>query len=290
MQGLNGILRGSSALGQPKERGPVVAEPAAGGVCPQCGGRGWVVQRDRGAGSARPCDCRKQQLALQRLEYAGIPDRYQRCRLANFHATHHQPGVRAQLQRALAQSRQYVDAFLRTDGRYCETGLLYVGPPGVGKTHLASAVLAELVTSYPIHGRFVDFTSLLHRLQASFETGAIETKSDILDPIVGAELLVVDELGAQKPTPWVQDILYLLINTRYSRRLPTIFTSNYGLDPVSAPARSLDRGADPEVGGVPLSRRIPASLVSRLCEMARPVLLDGVDDHRREVDSQSLRA
>jgi hypothetical protein len=95
----------------------------------------------------------------------------------------------------------------------------------------------------------------------------------------------------------VRDILYLIINTRYTRRLPTIFTTNSRLEPPqpSAPkagavkprAATLDRGRDPESAAafddtVLLSSRLPAMLVSRLYEMAQPVVLDSVEDFRRE--------
>jgi hypothetical protein len=108
---------------------------------------------------------------------------------------------------------------------------------------------------------------------------------------------VLDELGAQQPTPWIRDVLYLVINTRYSRRLPTIFTTNFRLPAVAgeaAPAKvqSLDRGRDPDRtwdDAAALASRLPAMLVSRLYEMAQPVLLDAVSDFRREQSLQRAR-
>ncbi len=183
-------------------------------------------------------------------------------------------------------------------GRFRESGLLFVGPPGVGKTHLAVGVLVELIERYRVHARFAEFTSLIHQIQATFDPGSPESKREILDPLVGAELLVLDELGAQQPTPWVRDILYLIINHRYTHRLPTIFTTNYLLEPPQAAARpklrgldrgadrGLDRGRDAEPASLPetslLTSRLPAMLVSRLYEMAQPVPLTTIEDFRRE--------
>ena len=110
--------------------------------------------------------------------------------------------------------------------------------------------------------------------------------------MTNAEVLVLDELGAQKPTQFVRETLYLIINDRYSRRLPTIFTSNYFLAEVTSSAeiepQNLDRGPDlrPQRRRELLSERIGEVLVSRLHEMVRPVLLDAVDDYRREFRSQ----
>lgn len=249
-------------------------EALDGGVCPICEGRGWVVEADGKAGTARPCECQKLNAAGLRLAAAGIPPRYKGCRFANFNP-------RQRLVQALAVSRRYVDEFLAEDGRFRESGLLYVGPPGVGKTHLAVAVLAEVIQRYGVRGRFVDFTSFIFQIQSTFDPGSAESKHDVLDPVLDAELLVLDELGAQKPTAWVNDTLYYILNTRYTRRLPTLFTTNYRLE---GPAEtvSLDRGADPASGQerVPLAWRIPAMLVSRLHEMAQPVMVEA-DDYRR---------
>jgi DNA replication protein DnaC len=251
-------------------------------LCSRCGGRGWVVEADGGAGVARPCECRDEAAAARLLEAAGIPPRYRGCKLDNFQVN--LQGAKPQLMRALDVARRYVDNFV-AEGGFRESGLVFVGPPGAGKTHLATAVLAEVVRRYRVRGRFVDFTSLLHQIQSTFDPGSPESKREVLDPVVGAELLVLDELGAQKATPWVTDILYLVINSRYTRRLPTLFTTNYRLDPPAggAPGPSLDRGPDPETGGFGLlASRISPMLVSRLHEMAQPVLLTAAGDFRRE--------
>ncbi|MGE5233276.1 MAG: ATP-binding protein [Acidobacteriota bacterium] len=260
-------------------------EATASAVCPICEGRGWIVEPDGKAGTARPCECQKRGAGELRLTAAGIPPRYQACRFTNFRTS--MGGGRASLLEALSGSQRYVDEFLRPDGRFCETGLLYIGPPGVGKTHLAAAVLAEVIQRYGVRGRFVDFTSLIFQIQSTFDPGSPESKHDVLDPVVGAELLVLDELGAQKPTAWVTDTLYYILNARYTRRLPTLFTTNYRLE--GAPqAVSLDRGADSTSAPEMLSARIPAMLISRLYEMARPLRIDS-SDYRKMIAGQQLR-
>jgi DNA replication protein DnaC len=227
------------------------------------------------------------------LAAAGIPARYQHCKLANFHVSSSSSRVDKQLSQARQAAEQYVEGFLQEGGGFRQSGLLFVGPPGAGKTHLAVAVLSELVERYRISGRFVEFTSLIHQIQSTFDPDSEESQRQILGPLSSAELLVLDELGTQKPTPWVQEILYLIINGRYTRRRPTLFTTNYRLEPLKmAPAprlkpSSLDRGRDPEPGReievtALLSTRLSPMLVSRLYEMAQPVALDAVEDFRRE--------
>ena len=281
-------------------------------VCPDCHGRGWKVTADGGAGAAVPCDCRKRDRAREYLGQAGIPERYRRCRLANFQTAHRNPGVHGRLQRALAISQRYVDSFFDpAENHFAETGLIYIGIPGTGKTHLAVAVLASLIETYRIRGRFIDFTALIHQIQSTFDPSSAESKHQILDPIISAEALVLDELGAQKPTEFVMNTLYLIINTRYLRRLPTIFTTNYRLElptagakPAAEPPRhaalASDAHAARQIGRresgaaradeprhpvnpfADLRERISSLLVSRLYEMAQPVEMPSWD-FRREV-------
>ena len=276
--------------------------PAAADVCPDCLGTGWAIERDGGAGVARPCECRKRLRQQELLARSGIPERYRACRLTSFETETPDSGVREALLEAEAISRQYVDTFFDpVSRRYAEGGLVFVGRPGCGKTHLASAILTKCIQRYGVRGRFVDFTTLVHQIQATFDPSSPASKHEVLDPVIGTELLVLDELGAQKPSEWVMNTLYLIINTRYTERRPTLFTTNFrlgsgrdrGQQPADLVSDQAVAGANPTYRSssrLPirddydpdlLSTRISSALVSRLHQMARPVVLPD-RDYRRE--------
>ena len=156
-----------------------------------------------------------------------------------------------------------LDEFLSLDGR----GLVFVGAVGVGKTHLAVAILRELIERYQVRGLFYQFGALLRQIQDSYNPISQTSELKVLEPVFEADVLVLDELGASKPTDWVRDTMMQIINTRYNDKRLTIFTTNY------SDVRSNDKL---EI----LEDRIGSALRSRLYEMCKTVIIEG-DDYRK---------
>ena len=248
-------------------------------VCERCGGRGWILEDDGGPGTAVACACQAESVVPRLLAMAGIPERYRGCTFRSFSTVNTDAGQRDQLVEAKARSERYVDEFLTEEG-FTEEGLLFTGPNGVGKTHLAVAVLASLIERYRVHALFADCTALIHGVQSTFEPGSQRAKRDVLEPILGAEILLLDDLGAHKGSDWVSEIFYLIFNERYARRRPTLVTTNLRLESADEEPRSLDGADMKKTLRAPMSQRLPASVVSRLHQMTRPIQIE-VDDFRK---------
>jgi DNA replication protein DnaC len=228
-------------------------------TCARCNGSGWIPL----AGDSlrvEPCGCQGDLRRRQRIAASNIPRRYYpHCTLETFYDKNN-----AVLKSARNRVHEFVDAWPMTiDGR----GLLLMGGCGAGKTHLAVAALVEIIHSgKPGRVLFSNFQDLIQEIQASFDPDAAVGKAEILRPLLEADLLVLDELGSQKPTQFVQDVLYYVINSRYNTERTTIFTTNYY--------------DDASVEGQRLQDRVGDRLRSRLHEMTELISIKGVPDHR----------
>ena len=217
---------------------------------------------------ARPCTCRSRQSQGRFLKAARIPVRYAACSLDNY--------------RCSANSSADI-AFrfacrLVLDYPAVDRGLLFMGPAGVGKTHLAVAILKGLIGK-GVPGLFYEFGALLKQIQDSYNSVSQTSEMRVLAPVYQAEVLVLDELGASIPTDWVRDTMYQVINTRYNDRKLTIFTTNF-LDERSGTVESITKRADKRVQPVTaftLDERIGVPLRSRLYEMCTKVEIGGPD-------------
>jgi DNA replication protein DnaC len=152
------------------------------------------------------------------------------------------------------RAAERVESYLKTweknreDGR----GLYLCGDVGTGKTHLAVAVMNELMRK---------------QVPALFVTVPGRDLDEWMETVKTADLLVLDDLGAEKPTAWVQERIFVIVNHRYREALPTIFTSN--------------------IGPKDLAAQLGERTASRIVAMTEGIELEG-DDYREADVRRSL--
>ncbi len=249
-------------------------------VCGVCFGTGVEVVAGKGARTCNEC---RSKSGNRLLEAARIPLRFRDCSFHNYYPKNDSQYWAHHFGRKLVEEHPGID-----------TGLLLMGTVGVGKTHLAAAILLDLI-GRGVRSLFYESGTLLKAIQDSYNPISKTSELRVVAPVYQAEVLVLDELGATVPTDWVRDTLYQIINRRYNDKKLTIFTTNYADEILIAhdedpdalvrrnSPRKLSRSRAPEL--TTLEERIGVPLRSRLYEMCTKVEIKG-DDYRRSLDKR----
>jgi DNA replication protein DnaC len=229
------------------------------------------------------CDCTRQERTTMLLSKARIPLRYRDCDFESFEADLPHEGSEADCakwNRSLKQAKTLLQGFSREylpvkTGQDNNYGLLLMGSCGVGKTHLAVAALREVVLRGH-SGLFYDYRELLKEIQSSYSPETQATEMSVLDPVLNAEVLLLDDLGASKPSLWALETVGHILNSRYNSNRVSLITTNYLDAETAAPSGRLAAVEDT------LTDRVGKRIRSRLFEMCRTVEVTG-PDYRREI-------
>ncbi|MFN7064547.1 MAG: ATP-binding protein [Aquificaceae bacterium] len=177
--------------------------------CPKCKGTGFV-EKD---GLLTLCSCRYDGVNLQK--YLNIPPRFLEAEFENYLPVSHSQRL------ALETCLHYAHSLDPKDGK----GLTLIGPPHMGKTHLAVAILKTVYRLRKIRGFFFDTKDFLYRLQ----NYSGERYYRLMNFLLNIPLLVLDDLGSERLSDWRIEVLSHLISHRYNYLKSTLITTNYNL-------------------------------------------------------------
>ncbi|MGI9166994.1 MAG: ATP-binding protein [Pyrinomonadaceae bacterium] len=252
-------------------------ESSESSVCVVCFGTGVEIVPGKGARICNECSSTSGNTLL---EAARIPLRFRDCSFHNYYPKNDSQFWAHHFGRKLVEEYPAIDA-----------GLLLMGPVGVGKTHLATAILLGLLNR-GVRCLFYESGTLLKGIQDSYNPISKTSELRVLAPVYQAEVLVLDELGASIPTDWVRDTLYQIINTRYNDKKLTIFTTNYADEVVierDEEREGVRRSKSSKLASAreltTLEERVGLPLRSRLYEMCTKVVIKG-EDYRKSLDKR----
>jgi DNA replication protein DnaC len=232
-------------------------------ICEKCGGTGWITRTKDDVEVAQRCDCQKIERILSKAEKANIPNRFLTAKLDNYFPAQNNPS-QMEIKKVISRFIDDYPAVLK--------GIILQGAIGVGKTRLLCTIATELLQKIDdLDVYYIDWNDLVREMRSgeAHASRDFDVINQLIFRLTSVDLLLFDELGGSRMSPWVYDNIYYLFNKRYNNKKVTICASNF-LD-------EIPKSEKVET----LTQRVGERIRSRLYEMTDAYQLDGSDFRKK---------
>lgn len=206
-----------------------------------CDGSGVIV--DSQGLNARPCDCVNILRKQNKLKFANVPEEFKELKVGEFDTEFYTVEENKITARSAKKwAIEYVKKFdiFKKEGK----GLYFCSAEkGSGKTRLMISVGNALISMYGTSVRFVTANDLLDSIRNSFgkNAGEDDTYENLITDLKNIDVLLIDDVGAERPSDWVNEMFYSILNDRMTHKKVTLFTSNLSIEELPYNGRITDR-------------------------------------------------
>jgi len=212
--------------------------------CEKCRDSGYILRKgEDGRDYASPCECLSSRILENKLQFANIPKEFKEYTVESFDlGLYTTPDAREKAEMAKLLCTNYIREFpgILEDGK----GLyMYSRTKGSGKTRMAASIANDVISRYMISAKFATTLQILDEIKKTWheKLGKDAGEQEFLADIIRVPVLVIDDIGVEKPTEWVNEKFYSILNGRMIKKQVTIFTSNCEMEKLLFDDRIINR-------------------------------------------------
>lgn len=197
--------------------------------CPKCHGTGYYIEFEGDVQYAVECQCgiRKKTILQNQLQFAEMPDMYKECRFSNMKSSVYQLPESKEI---FIQAAKAVKYWLENIQQMQEQGIglyIYSNTKGSGKTRLVCSMANEMIEKHQKSVKFTTSLKILDEIKSTWGERGKNAENKLISDLTYADILIIDDFGAESGKDWINEKFYRIINGRYVDKKTTIFTSNY---------------------------------------------------------------
>lgn len=200
--------------------------------CPYnlCDGSGMIAYRENGYDFAKKCKCYLEKIQKNKLEFAQIPFEFRELTVKSFNVNIYRDEKASEIAN---KAKNTVVGYIKKYAEMQELGkglFFYSKTRGSGKTRLAVSAGNALIKQYGTRVRFITTIDLLDSIKETYQDDTEYTEKHLINELCEIDVLILDEIGIEKSTPWVTEKFFKILDTRMTHKKTTIITSNLSIE------------------------------------------------------------